>query len=268
MDDPRTKAPGPDDTIAIAPYPVRVNGRAGTDSTKVLTSDRREPRLSRAFLKAGDLGAVFAQDAPALHVLSDAERAASLREAMADRPDGDLWIFAYGSLIWNPTVQVVERRVARIDGWRRSFCLSSVAGRGSPLAPGVVLGLEAGGACDGVALRLSEDGIENELELLWRREMATGAYTPRWVDLYDEAGQCFATGLTFTVDPDNERYAGRLPRELIVHRLATAAGGLGTAADYLFRTRDALRDTGISDPELERLAISVARTQALALAAE
>lgn len=224
-----------------------------------MTTDPNGPRLSRAFLQSGDLGAVFAQEAPALHVLSDAERAASLRATLADRPDGDLWVFAYGSLIWNPTVQVVEQRLARIDGWRRSFCLSSIAGRGSPSAPGLVLGLEAGGACDGLAFRLPEDGLEDELDLLWRREMATKAYTPRWVALRDESGRRFASGLAFTVDPDNERYAGDLPRDLIVHRLATAAGGLGSAADYLFRTRDALRDAGIPDPELEWLGTSVAR---------
>lgn len=227
-----------------------------------MTTDPNGPRLSRAFLQSGDLGAVFAQEAPALHVLSDAERAASLHATLAGRPDGDLWVFAYGSLIWNPTVQIAEQRVARIDGWRRSFCLSSIAGRGSPEAPGLVLGLEAGGVCDGVAFRLAEEGLEGELELLWRREMVTSAYTPRWVALHDTVGRRFATGLTFTVDPENERYAGKLPRELVVHRLATGVGGLGSAADYLFRTRDALREAGIPDPDLDLLAVSVARAQA------
>ena len=88
---------------------------------------------------------------PRLRMLTEAERAASLAGLLAHRPDraGGAWVFAYGSLIWNPAIHTTERRFARIHGWHRSFCLSTLAGRGSPDLPGLVLGLDRGGACAG-----------------------------------------------------------------------------------------------------------------------
>jgi cation transport protein ChaC len=191
-------------------------------------------------------------------LLTDAERAASLSEALARRPEGDLWIFAYGSLIWNPAMRSVERRIARVEGWHRSFCLTSPHGRGSPELPGLVLALEEGGRCDGIALRLDEADVPGELDLLWRREMVSGAYVPHWVDLHDLEGRRFGAGLAFTIDTGGTNYAGGLSREDLVTRLSRARGSLGSSANYLFRTRDGLRASGIPDVELERLAEEVA----------
>ena len=206
----------------------------------------------------------MARAAPGLQMLTEAERAASLRETLAERPPGEpVWLFAYGSLIWNPTIRSVERRTARIKGWHRAFCLSTPVGRGTMDNPGLVLGLDAGGECTGVAFRLAEDTIETELKLLWRREMLAAAYVPRWLDVEDYHGVRFGTAIAFTINRTAERYEGDLSREAIVQRLATATGELGSAADYLFRTRDGLRLQGIPDPELERLAHSVEAIQAL-----
>ena len=145
-----------------------------------------------------------------------------------------------------------------IDGWHRAFCLSVCAGRGSPDNPGLVLALDAGGACTGVAYRIAEGILRDELDLLWRREMVSGAYTPHWVDLVDPcAGGCFGRGIAFTIDPCAEQYAGGLAEDEVVRRLATASGALGSAADYLFRTCEGLRAHGIPDPELEHLASAV-----------
>lgn len=88
--------------------------------------------LSRSFLQSGGIADLVARAAPDQRVLSDAERAESLHAILAQRSPGDAWLFGYGSLIWNPTVHSVERRVARIRGWHRSFCLSVRVGRGSP----------------------------------------------------------------------------------------------------------------------------------------
>jgi cation transport protein ChaC len=218
--------------------------------------------LTRAFIEAGGIDALVAQDAPDLQCWSEAERAASLHCVMQSRPPGDVWLFGYGSLIWNPTIHNTERRVASIDCWHRAFCLSTRAGRGSIDNPGLVLGLEPGGSCVGVALRIAEDAAIPELTLLWRREMLTGAYVPHWVDLLDEQGECFGSALTFTVNPQGEHYVGDLTEAEVIRRLATASGSLGSSADYLFRTCDGLRLCGVEDTELERLAADVRAAQA------
>jgi cation transport protein ChaC len=222
-----------------------------------------EPVLSRAMIEAGGIDAMVAKIAPNLKLLTEAERAASLRATLAARPPGDAWLFGYGSLIWNPTIHSVERRTARIVGWHRAFCVSIRAGRGTWEKPGLVLGLDAGGSCTGVAFRIAEDVLESELSLLWRREMLAGSYVPRWLDVLDPLGVRFGSAITFTINPTCEQYAGNLARDVIVQRLATATGPLGSAADYLFRTRDGLREQGIPDPELERLAAYVEAAQAI-----
>ncbi len=220
-----------------------------------MTDAADEHRMNRSFLEAGGLESIIIRDAPCQRVLTAEERDASLSAALAERPEGgDVWLFAYGSLIWNPTVHTVERRIARIEGWHRAFCLASKAGRGTADRPGLVLGLDEGGSCEGVALRLAEADVWNELSLLWRREMVTGAYVPRWLDLFGQDGACFGKALAFTMDKAHVNYAGDLVIDAVVKVLATASGTLGTAAEYLFRTRDGLRACGIPDAELERLA--------------
>ena len=219
--------------------------------------------LSRALIESGGVAAMVAKAAPDLRLLTEAERAASLRATLEARPPGDAWLFGYGSLIWNPTIHSVERRTARVEGWHRAFCLSIRAGRGTMDKPGLVLGLDAGGSCTGIAFRIAEDVLEGELSLLWRREMLAGSYVPRWLDVLDPNGGRFGSAITFTIDRSCEQYAGTLARDVIVQRLATASGVLGSAADYLFRTRDWLRAQGIPDPELERLAAHVEAAQAV-----
>ena len=217
--------------------------------------------ISRSFLQSGGIAALLASAAPTLRLLTDAERHASLLATLAARPAGDVWLFGYGSLIWNPTVHTVERRVARIAGWHRAFCLSVQAGRGSPEQPGLVLGLDAGGECTGVAYRMDESLLHDELALLWRREMVAGSYIPRWVDVHDEHGTRFGSAIAFTMDTCCEQYAGHLSEQEVIDRLATATGMLGSAADYLFRTCAGLRACGMVDAALERLAADVLARQ-------
>ncbi|MFT8243095.1 gamma-glutamylcyclotransferase [Roseomonas sp. BN140053] len=203
---------------------------------------------------------------PGATLLTDEERERSLRDTLAARPERGrgAWLFGYGSLIWNPTVHVAERRIARVEGWRRSFCLSTPAGRGSPENPGLVLALEPGGECTGVALRVAEEILEEELSVLWRREMLTGAYTPHWVPLLDRDGHAFGSGIAFTINPAGPQCCSGLSEADTVRRLATARGQLGSSAEYLFNTREGLRHLGIRDPLLDRLAEQVAAAQAKA----
>jgi cation transport protein ChaC len=218
--------------------------------------------LTRDLIEAGAIDDMVTRDAPTVRILSDAERRESLLRTLAAKPRDDIWLFGYGSLIWNPTVHFVERRVARILGWHRAFCLSTPAGRGTLKNPGLVLGLEEGGHCDGVAFRISGDVAEAELAMLWKREMLSGAYVPRWLDLRDSRDDRFGCGITFTIDPACADYDGGLARESIVQRLATASGALGSSADYLFRTCEGLREHGINDNDLDQLCAEVAAAQA------
>ncbi len=214
-----------------------------------------EPRLSRALLQGGGFEQMLARAAPDLRLWTEAERAASLAGLLASNPDpgAGVWLFAYGSLLWNPTVQVAERRRARASDWHRAFCLLARAGRGSSASPGLLLGLLPGRGCDGIALRVDEAELHGDLVLLWRREMVAGSYVPRWVAL--EAGEGVPShAIAFTIDQASRNYAGDLAEDEVVRRLATAHGELGTCAEYLLHTRDALRAAGIEDADIERLA--------------
>ena len=221
--------------------------------------------ITRALLEAGGIDAMVARSNPKLRLLTEAERAESLARTLAERPRGEpVWLFGYGSLIWNPSILFAERRVATVHGWHRAFCLSTSVGRGTIGNPGLVLGLDAGGSCTGVAFRLEDVGLESELVLLWRREMLAGSYVPRWLDLLDPAGARFGTAIAFTINPKAEQYAGALTQEAVIERLATAGGELGTCADYLLRTCAGLRAEGVADPDMETLAAAVTAAQAAA----
>ncbi|EFH11229.1 gamma-glutamylcyclotransferase [Teichococcus cervicalis] len=218
--------------------------------------------LTRDYLQSGAIDEM-ARAALGATLLSQEAREASLRATLAARPPEAeaVWLFGYGSLIWNPTIHFAEQRRARIEGWQRHFCLSTPIGRGTPERPGLVLALDRGGACEGVAFRLEEAGLQAELSLVWRREMLSGAYIPLWLPLQAEDGRAFGHGIAFVINPDGPQYADLAEAE-IVHRLATASGRLGSCAEYLFNTREGLRRLGIADPMLERLAGAVTAAQA------
>lgn len=218
--------------------------------------------ITRDMLRDGGIERLIGDGIPGLRVLTAEERAASLAAALRCRPaagrGAGAWVFAYGSLIWNPAIDTIEQRLARVHGWHRSFCLSARVGRGSPEEPGLLLGLDRGGACAGAALLIAEDRLEEELAILWRREMLSGSYAPRWVVVRDPAGVAFGHAIAFTIRRDGDWYAGGLVEEQMVARLATARGALGSSAEYLFHTRDGLRSLGIVDRRIERLATAVA----------
>ncbi len=218
--------------------------------------------ITRALLEAGGIDEMVARSGSGMRLLTQEQRAESLRQTLAVRPPGEpVWLFGYGSLIWNPAIHYEERRTATIHGWHRAFCLSTRAGRGTPENPGLVLGLDEGGDCTGVAFRLADDVLETELSLLWQREMLAGSYIPRWVPVEDEAGLRFGTAIAFTVNTTTEQYTGDLAQQAVIDRLASAAGELGSAADYLFRTCAGLHAEGIPDAELDQLAETVAAAQ-------
>ncbi len=166
-------------------------------------------------------------------------------------PGQDVWVFAYGSLIWNPLFHHVDRQLASIHGFHRSFCLRSRMGRGSIDHPGLVLGLDFGGRCNGVAFRIAAAQARHEMTLIWRREMVLGSYSPRWVKT--RVGKRTLRAVAFVVNHDHPHYAGKLPADTIISILARARGKFGSCADYLFQTVDCLTANGIHDPHLVAL---------------
>lgn len=188
---------------------------------------------------------------PDIDMIPAEARAASIAGLLAQRADPDgVWIFAYGSLIWNPLFEFVGRRVGKVHGYHRRFCLWTRLGRGTPENPGLTLGLDRGGSCRGVVYRVAEEAIETELDLIWRREMFTNAYDPQWVKVVTKEAPVDA--VAFIINRDCPRYA-RIDEDRIVETIATAKGQIGACASYLFNTVEHLQRLGIRDPGLERI---------------
>ena len=223
-------------------------GRVGYLSRMVLTRESIRNGILQRILSAGD------QPIP---VLTDAERDLSRHALLGQRAPGeDVWVFGYGSLIWNPAFHFVERRLAKIHGYHRHYCLWTHKGRGCPEQPGLVLALDRGGSCRGVVFRIAADAVEMETGIIWQREMVASSYTPRWVRARTDNGPVRA--IAFIIDRQHHHYAGRLPRDQIIDVLATARGGLGSSADYLFSTAEHLAALGIHDHRLAWLQEQVA----------
>ncbi|MCH9670030.1 MAG: gamma-glutamylcyclotransferase [Gammaproteobacteria bacterium] len=182
------------------------------------------------------------------HEEREADRRALLEQMM---PGEDLWVFGYGSLIWNPAFHFVERRRARLYGFHRSFCLWLTLGRGSPQRPGLMLALNHGGSCVGIAYRIAAAEVESETDILWMREMISPAYSSRWVQLQVDGTPRAA--VTFVINRESERYTGPLAHERAVRHLATAHGSIGSSREYLNLTVAALREEKIYDRRLETL---------------
>ena len=193
----------------------------------------------------------FARDNgyPANWRLSDEEREATRREALAGR-DTDLWLFAYGSLMWDPAVAIVEIRTATLQGYSRRFCLKSQIGRGSADRPALMAGLDHGGACQGLALRIPAEHVDRETEILWMREMVAASYVPTFVPLETPQGSIEA--LTFLINRNSARYV-QPDIEEAARLVATGRGVRGTSIEYLENVADRLALLGLSDPALADL---------------
>ncbi len=182
--------------------------------------------------------------------LTDDKLAASRSALLGSRATGrELWVFAYGSLIWNPAIAVVETRPAVLPGWERSFCLDLRGGRGSRERPGLMCALVPSRSCGGVALRIAARQVESETAVLWLREMAFGHYVPSLVPLTIQGD--VVDGLAFVADPAR---VVRMDLDEQARRIAAAHGPIGTNRDYLFRLEGALEAHGIEDAYVSALA--------------
>ncbi|MCB2117413.1 MAG: gamma-glutamylcyclotransferase [Rhodobacteraceae bacterium] len=169
-----------------------------------------------------------------------------------------LWVFGYGSLMWDPGFAFAERVPARLEGWHRSFCMASIHYRGTPERPGLVLALDAaeGAVCDGVAYGVSAEHADATHAYLRERELISYAYDERFVPLTLADGRR-VEALTYVINREHEQYRGAETREAQAGVIATAVGQRGPNADYLFNTVDHLRALGIEDADLDWLAARV-----------
>jgi glutathione-specific gamma-glutamylcyclotransferase len=174
-------------------------------------------------------------------------------------PPGDLWIFAYGSLMWDPGFPHAESMRALLRGYHRTFCIYSHRYRGTPEQPGLVLGLDRGGACRGLVFRVVASAVNDVLGLLWGREMPQLTYRPRMVCV--DAAHSKLQALAFIADPKHPSYAGRLSDHDIALRVAHSKGARGANIDYLANTLRHLDQLGMRDARLHRIYSAV---QALA----
>lgn len=175
-----------------------------------------------------------------------------LEKALADWGGReDLWIFGYGSLIWNPEFEFAERRPARVLGWHRALKMWSRVNRGTPDNPGLVFGLLPGGSCQGVVFRIPREAGSAVLTALWGREMPTGVYDPRWLTCRTPGGA--VAGLAFTLSKKSPNHTGALTEEQYRRIFSIASGRYGTTLDYAARTLEELRRHNIRDRHLERL---------------
>ena len=195
----------------------------------------------------------YAPPAKDAQPLSKSELLASLRQALGPWKAGTpFWIFAYGSLMWNPSFAWDARHVAMVRGYHRSFRLWSRMNRGSPENPGLVLTLERGGSCRGLVYRIDSDRVQEEMGRIWKREMTYGSYCPKWIKC--QVGGDTVQALAFTVNRQCTGYTGDIPMDVMVTALAHAKGNYGAAHEYLFRTIETLREHGIRDSRVESLA--------------
>ena len=208
--------------------------------------------LTREGLRDTALETLFAGLPPGTRIRSEAELLASLEGVLEGHDPGtDVHVFGYGSLMWNPAFEFSASARARVPGWHRRFCLRLLIARGTPSVPGAMLALDRGGSCDGVLFRIPAAKAFGELQLLWKREMATGAYEARWVAAREGGRQVRA--LTFVVNRAHPRYIGGLPIEQVAHMICTGEGVLGTSRAYFEDMLRSLAAMGVRDAGMERL---------------
>jgi len=178
-----------------------------------------------------------------------------------DFPRGDLWVFTYGSLMWDPGFAHIAAEPGLLRGYHRTFCIYSSRYRGTVKAPGLVLGLDPGGACKGIVYRIAAADKPAALEALWQREMRRGVYRPRLIPVSTPNGR--RSALAFVANRTHAGYAGRLEIDDAARIIAMCCGERGPNIDYLVYTLRHLDALGVHDHHLHRLLEVVRECQSL-----
>ena len=183
--------------------------------------------------------------------MSPAESKSSIAAAAGAGPSTDsFWVFGYGSLMWNPGFAFEERRHAVLSGFHRRFCIRSTIYRGTPEQPGLVLGVDAGGECHGMAFRVDASRREDVLTYLYERELPSKVYTPTWVSI--SVGGEPTEALTFVVKRDHRQFTC-LSEDEMAAIIASSSGANGSNFEYLENTVHALHALGVPDQDLDIL---------------
>ncbi|RLR18471.1 gamma-glutamylcyclotransferase [Sodalis-like symbiont of Bactericera trigonica] len=197
--------------------------------------------LTRDFLQKADFKTAFGIIDESL-LLTQEQRRASLPCTLRHLPDNSpVWVFGYGSLMWNPIFEAEEVRPATLTGWHRAFCLRLISGRDTTAQPGRMLALKEGVQTTGLAFRLPEAQLHEELELFWKRKMLTGCYIPTWSELTLDSGDS-VTALFFFMDPCHPFFEADTRSQIIAPLIACASDLLGTNAQYLFALKQELNN--------------------------
>ena len=168
------------------------------------------------------------------------------------------WIFGYGSLMWRPGFDFLRCEPALVHGYHRSLCVYSHVHRGTPEEPGLVLGLDRGGSCHGMAFEVAPARWEEIIAYLRAREQVTSVYVEKRKTVRLLVSGRIVEATTYVVDKAHHQYAGKLPDDALVSRVMRGQGMSGHCRDYVLNTLAHLRDMKIHDPTLERLAARLA----------
>lgn len=167
----------------------------------------------------------------------------------------DLWVFGYGSLIWRPGFDFIEQHKARCVGAHRALCVYSFVHRGTPEKPGLVLGLDRGGNCRGIAYRVAAANRAATIQYLREREQVTMVYREAWRTVWlDDDPKQRVSAICYMVNRGHEQFAGRLTLEQQLHHVRQGHGHSGPNRDYVLETVGALEKLGFRDRELHLLA--------------
>ena len=192
------------------------------------------------------------KEADSIRTMSSQDLSKSIKEILKDHHlDDGVWVFGYGSLMWNPDFEIVERTSGEVTGYHRKLCLKSIVYRGTPEYYGLVFGLDVGSSCQGICFRIPSDKLETELMKVWKREMFAETYIPTWVTVITNKTKISA--ITFVINTKHEHYMPNLKIEEVVERVIRAEGKCGSCRDYVRNTVKQLHKFGLRDKNLEQL---------------
>lgn len=189
---------------------------------------------------------------------TEEDHQADVSEILSTRPQGnDLWLFAYGSLLWKPAFEHLDEVSAVAVGWHRAFCMKIRSLRGTPEQPGLMMALDHGGKCKGIAVKLSAADLETQIYRLVQREMpvkrtdGVPVHTARWIRV--QIGDRSVPALSYVINRKGPSYTGRMTLSEVADVLSSSCGHAGSCADYLYQTVTQLQARGIHDSNLWHL---------------
>ena len=200
----------------------------------------------------GNLDLRFYKENDSMRTMTNEDLLNSIKKILhGHNLDDGIWLFSYGSLMWNPDFEMVEKISGEIEGYHRKLCLKSLVYRGTPDYHGLVFGLEIGYSCQGMCFRIAPEKIKTELMKVWEREMFADTYIPKWIKV--KTNRAYISAVTFVINNKHDHYLPNLEFNEVVERVVRAKGKMGSCNDYVKNTLKHLKKFGLRDKHLERL---------------